>query len=287
MKSRVLPYFFGIAAALAIVWLGIWRMSTRNDPSFNGRRLSVSVYDLLDPTPQRVETSSNVIAHFGVEAVPFLRGEITRDESWWERTSAKLKMPLGAHRMKYGRQLAVCRAIRFLGTNAVSLNSELTPLVQSRFGTIREAALEALFSTGSSSQVLSLATNAIVSDPFVSCRKAAVRIACASGMESEEVLKLAIGNIGKGTRFTPAGGRAVAEELRGIASGKVLEGVLTEMSRSGDAEVRRFIANTVVAWLPANAVAGDILKGLAMDTNAAVALAATNTLKDSNPRSGR
>jgi len=72
-----------------------------------------------------------------------------------------VQVPLPGHRMMLGRQLAVCRAARILGTNAAPLNTELLPLTQSRIGSIRHAVLEALSVTSTPAQLLPLATNAI------------------------------------------------------------------------------------------------------------------------------
>ena len=279
VKRKALRYLAIVAGCLIIISLAFATLARRDDPSFNGRRLSACVYDLLEPNSPTYAASSNVVAQLGERAIPYLKRLVARGESRLERMALKFNLPLPAHRMMFGRQLATCRAARILGTNAASLSGDLMPLTQSRIGSIRQAALEALAVTSTPGELLPLVTNAISKDPFLACRLTAIRIAISSGMSPTEVLNQAIGNIGKGTRFTGSAERAFAEELRALAPEKVLEEALSRFSRSDDPEVRRFVASCAVC-LRSNVVAVEILNGLSRDTNGAVARAATNALTE-------
>jgi hypothetical protein len=157
------------------------------------------------------------------------------------------------------------------------------PLTQSRIGSIRQAALEALARMSRPGELLPLVTNAISKDPFLGCRLAAIRIAFSSGvnMNATEVLDLAIGNIGMGTKFSGSAARAFAEELRALAPEKALENAFSRFSRSDDPEVRRFVASCSLICLRSNEVAIEIVNRLSGDTNSAVARAATNALTQS------
>ena len=238
MKRTALHYSLIVAGCLVLFGLVIVAFSRRDDPSFNGRRLSASVYDLLEPNSPTYAASSNVIAQLGTRAIPYLKRTVVRGESQFEQLARKFNLPLPAHRMMYGRQLAVCRATRILGTNATSLTSELLPLTQSHIGSIRHAALETLFLTSADSH-LSLATNALAKDIYIECRLAGMRYAFASGMDPKEVVSLAVENIANSAQYSGNAARAFAEELRAGAPAEVLEEVLTRFSRSSDSEVRR------------------------------------------------
>jgi hypothetical protein len=277
VKRRALLFTAVGAGCLIVVGAAMAILARRDDPSFNGRRLSESVYDLLEANSASYAASSNVVAQLGARAVPFLQRTVSLGESRLERVALRLNLPLPAHRMMFGRQLAVCRAVRILGTNAASLRNDLTPLAQSRVGSIRQAAIEALAVTTSLGELLPILTNAIRTDPFPDCRLTATRIAISAGANPTEVLDQLFGNIGGGTRFTSTSARAFGEQLRAISPEKALEDALTRFSRSEDPEVRRFVANCA-ACLGSNAVAAEILSRLALDTDGTVAAAATNAV---------
>jgi hypothetical protein len=192
----------------------------------------------------------------------------------------RFNLPIPAHRMMYGRQLAVCRAARILGTNAEPLCTEMMALTQSPVGSIRHEALEALF-LASTNSLLPLAINTMVKDPFVDCRIAAMRYVFAFGADPKVVVGLAIGNIGKSIiRYPDERGRLFAETLKQGARPKVLEDAFSKLSHSTDPEVRRFLAKWGSVCLSSNVAFIEILERLAKDTNLVVARAATSALTD-------
>lgn len=277
MKRKALWYLVLFAGCLIIIGVAIGTLGRSEDPSFNGRRLSASVYDLLEPDSPTYPASSNVVAQLGARAIPYLKETVARGESRLERMAMKFNLPLPAHRTSFGRQLAVCPAAQILGTNAAPLNGELIPLAQSPIGSIRLASLEALALTTPPRDLLPLVTNAIATDPFLDCRMTATRIALAS-MDAAEVVNLAIGNIGNGTKCTGEAARKFARELRVLAPAEILESALGRFSRSDNPEVRRFVATSAPVCLQTNMIAVEMLNRLSADTNAAVARAATNSL---------
>jgi len=280
VKRKLLRYLVIVSVCLIITGLVIARLSRRDDPSFNGRRLSASVYDLLEPNSPTYYVSSNAVAHLGLQAIPFLKRTVSKGQTQFEKMALRFNLPIPAHRMMNGRQLAVCRAARILGTNAEPLCTELTALIRSPIGSIRHEALEALF-LASTNSLLWLATNTMVRDPFIDCRIAAMRYAFAFRADPNEVVSLAVGNIGKGiVNFPGDRGRFFAETLKEGASPRVLEQAFSKLSHSSDPGVRRFLANWGSVCLPSNPAFIEILERLAKDTNLVVARAATNALTD-------
>lgn len=281
MKRKLFRYLVVVSVCLVITGFVIARLSRRDDPSFNGRRLSASVYDLLEPNSPTYFVSSNALAHFGPQAIPFLKRTVSQRETRFEKMALRFNLPIPAHRLMNGRQLAVCRAARILGTNAEPLCTELTTLIRSPIGSIRHEALEALF-LASTNSLLSLATNVMVKDPFLDCRIAAMRYAFAFRADPKEVVGFALGNIGNGIiRYPGERGRLFAETLKQGAPPEVMEDAFRKLSYSRNPEVRRFLANWGSVCLSSNdALVIEVLERLAKDTNLVVARAATNALRD-------
>jgi hypothetical protein len=274
-----------VAALLALTAAGVSFLFSRNDPVVDGRRLSVSVMDLLNPNSDTYASSSDVIAELGTVAVPYLGLQMKRGESSFERLANRFGLPVPAHRTAYGRQLAACRAVKILGTNAAPLRNDLLPLAQSRVGSVRLAALEALFVTSRFADIYSLVTNVIATDRFIDCRLSAIQYALAAGQDPAAVLSLAIENIGKGTSFKSETIRKFAAELKTMPVPEdVLETIYERYSLSADTDVRRFIALAIPNSLDARAKAHEILGRLMADTNSSVASAATNAWRSLRER---
>ena len=92
MKRKLLRYLVIVSVCLIITGLVIARLSRRDDPSFNGRRLSASVYDLLEPNSPTYYVSSNAVAHLGLQAIPFLKRTVSKGETQFEKMARRFNL---------------------------------------------------------------------------------------------------------------------------------------------------------------------------------------------------
>ena len=78
MKRKLFRYLIVVSVCLVVAGLAVARLSRRDDPSFNGRRLSASVYDLLQPNSPTYFVSSNAVVTLNENAFSKERTLVSR-----------------------------------------------------------------------------------------------------------------------------------------------------------------------------------------------------------------